>query len=64
MGTKIEFIIDKIKIKKKQDLSYIKCVYEIKDNNYIQIINNSNEKDDANEEIESKIKMVKQKNNY
>ena len=59
MGTKIEFIIDKIKIKKKQDLSYIKCVYEIKDNNYIQIINNSNEKDDANEEIESKIKMVK-----
>ena len=58
MGIKIEFIIDKIKIKEKQELSYIKCVYEIKDNNYIQIINNTNEKDDVNKEIESKIKIL------
>ena len=38
-------------------MSYIKCTYEIKDNNETQILNNKGEKF-TNEEIESKIKML------
>ncbi len=33
------------------------CTYDIKDNNEIQIINNKG-KDDVNEEIEEKIKIL------
>ena len=35
---------------------YIKCIYEIKDNNYTQIINNTG--DYTNKEIEKKIKIL------
>ena len=51
IGIPIEFIINKI-----NNISYIKCTYEIKDNNYIQIINNRY-LDIINEEIESKVKI-------
>ena len=53
IGISIELIINKIN---NNNISYIKCTYEIKDNNYIQIINNR-DKEDVNEEIESKIKI-------
>ena len=48
-GIPIELIINKI--------SYIKCIYEIIDNNYTQIINNRDEFE-INKEIESKIKIL------
>ena len=51
IGIPIELIINKI-----NNVSYIKCTYEIKDNNYIQIINNRY-LDIINEEIESKVKI-------
>ena len=53
IGISIELIINKIN---NNNISYIKCTYEIKDNNYIQIINNR-DTEDVNEEIESKIKI-------
>ena len=48
IGIPIELIINKIN--KINNISYIKCTYEIKDNNYIQIINNRYE-EYVNEEI-------------
>ena len=41
---------------KKKEVSF-KCIYEIKDNNEIQILNYRNE-DNINEDIKSKIKIV------
>ena len=54
IGIPIELIINKI----NKNISYIKCTYEIKDNdnNYIQLINNRGIKD-VNDEIESKVKI-------
>ena len=52
IGIPIELIINKI----NNNISYIKCTYEIKDNNYIQIINNR-DLEYVNEEIESKVKI-------
>ena len=37
--------------------SYIKCTYDIKNNDFVQILNNRGEKY-INEEIESKIKIL------
>ena len=51
IGIPIELIINKI-----NNISYIKCTYEIKDNNYIQIINNRGNTG-VNKEIESKVKI-------
>ena len=39
-----------------EKISYIKCIYDIKDYNEAQIINFRGEKD-INEEIESKVKI-------
>ena len=39
------------------EVSLIKCTYEIKDNDYIQIINNRDTKN-VNKEIETKIKIL------
>ena len=44
-------------LKKSKGISYIKCTYDIKDNNFIQILNNRGEIN-INEEIESKIKIL------
>jgi len=41
----------------RKGISYIKCTYDIKDNNFIQILNNRGEIN-INEEIESKIKIL------
>ena len=49
IGLPIDIIINKI--------SYIICIYEISDNNYIQIINNTDGLE-LNKEIESKIKIL------
>ena len=49
IGLPIDIIINKI--------SYIICIYEISNNNYIQIINNTDGLE-LNKEIESKIKIL------
>ena len=54
VGIRMEYIIDKINILETK--SYIKCIYDIKDNNYIQIINNRCD-NIVNGEIEAKIKI-------